>query len=283
MNICKKVSWVLLVAILATMLNGLSMTVFASGEAFEVVTPIWSDDFSDGVIDSRIVLVGTSGTGTVVEENGKLALTRTDTTSGTNDGINYYFNDAHTGYDNQVVALEFTLDRSAVGQQVVMRVRNTNGGDSVALMWRDDGAITAYKGGTDTVARPAPETPETGPYKFKAFLAEISKWYNEGLIDPFISTTGAESIEINMLTGKSGATFGSAGGNMRKWLAASKEDFDLAVAPYPALNRGEKSAFGCMDWSYYPYVYMVFFLLCYNAAPNDAGGGDLLPIAGHCQ
>lgn len=95
--------------------------------------------------------------------------------------------------------------------------------------------------------------PVYGPSRpgYRAFLEEMAKWYQEGLIDPFFGTTGKEGIDINMLSGRSGATVGLGGGDMGKWIAtAETEGFDLVAVPYPSLASGEKSAFGRKDWFY---------------------------------
>lgn len=108
--------------------------------------------------------------------------------------------------------------------------------------------------------------PVYGPARagYKAFLEEMAKWYAEGLIDPFFGATGREGVEINMLSERSGATFGTAGGNMGKWVAAGKDGFDLVPAVYPSLVPGRQSSFGRKDWSYYAYGAAAITPVCRN-------------------
>lgn len=80
---------------------------------------------------------------------------------------------------------------------------------------------------------------------FKDFLVLMNKWYNAGLLDPSIATQDYKGLDANILSGTSGATVGSIGSGIGKWLVAATETgFDLVAAPYPTLNKGEKAKFG---------------------------------------
>ena len=81
---------------------------------------------------------------------------------------------------------------------------------------------------------------------FKDFIAQMAKWYKEGLIDGNVFTTDQKLMESNMLTGKSGATFGFASGTLGKLvtLATDKDPkYDLAGLKYPVLKKGTKPAY----------------------------------------
>lgn len=103
----------------------------------------------------------------------------------------------------------------------------------------------------DGVIKYGPIQPE-----YKDFLATMAKWYNEKLLDPNFAFVDGKTLDSNILSGKTGATVGLAGGGIGKWLTAAKETdskFDLVGAPYPVLTKGEKPKFGQKDLPYYPY------------------------------
>ena len=81
---------------------------------------------------------------------------------------------------------------------------------------------------------------------YKEFLKTMNKWYNEGLFDNNFSTNDAQTITANMLNGTSGVSYGGLGGSICAWMSAKKddEDYDLAGAKYPVLNKGDKPLFG---------------------------------------
>ncbi len=93
---------------------------------------------------------------------------------------------------------------------------------------------------------------------FKDFLTEMKKWYDEGLIDADFASANVEQCNTKMLTGKSGATFGMIGSGMGTLLAAAPDaSYKLAAAPYPAMNKGEKSEFGHKNSRYYEPCFMI--------------------------
>lgn len=80
---------------------------------------------------------------------------------------------------------------------------------------------------------------------YKEFLSKMNEWYKAGLLNADFVSLDSNIIQSDILNGYSGATAGSVGGNMGKWLAAKPNDkFDLAAAPYPVLNKGDKPEFG---------------------------------------
>lgn len=85
-----------------------------------------------------------------------------------------------------------------------------------------------------------------GPYEpgFKDFLAEMNDWYQKGLITPDIASIDSKIIDADIISGKTGAVFGSLGGGIGKWLAAAPDDkFSLAGVKYPVLRKGDLPKF----------------------------------------
>ena len=80
---------------------------------------------------------------------------------------------------------------------------------------------------------------------YKDFLAQMNEWYEAGLLDADFMSLDNSMIQTNMLSGVAGATVGSVGGNLGRWMAAAPDEtFNLAGAPYPVLNEGETPEFG---------------------------------------
>ncbi len=83
---------------------------------------------------------------------------------------------------------------------------------------------------------------------YKDYLKKMNEWYKEGLLDPEFATVDGSVLQGNILNGVTGATAGSAGGNLGKWLAAAPDEkFDLVGAKYPVLNKGDDIKFGQYD------------------------------------
>lgn len=77
--------------------------------------------------------------------------------------------------------------------------------------------------------------------EYKELLKKIISWRDEGLFDKNFTTADTGIITTNMLTGKSGATFGAQGSLMGNLMgAATEEGYDLIPAPFPTLKKGEK-------------------------------------------
>ena len=80
---------------------------------------------------------------------------------------------------------------------------------------------------------------------FKDFLAQMNVWYEEGLLDPDFASVDGATMQSNILNGVSGATYGSCGSGIGKWMAAAPDaKFNLTGAKYPVLNKGDKPQFG---------------------------------------
>ena len=85
-------------------------------------------------------------------------------------------------------------------------------------------------------------TVKFGAYEpaFKDFVAEMAKWYAEGLLDPEFSTQDATQFETKMTNDTGAAYYGSLSGNLGKFINArsSDSDYDLVPAPMPTAPDG---------------------------------------------
>lgn len=75
----------------------------------------------------------------------------------------------------------------------------------------------------------------------KDYLAEMAKWYAEGLLDPEFSTQDAKMFESKMTNGVGSAYYGSLAGNLGKFISAKKDDpkYDLAPCNMPKAPDGK--------------------------------------------
>ena len=81
---------------------------------------------------------------------------------------------------------------------------------------------------------------------YLAFLKEMNKWYSEGLLDRNFTGSDAKIVDSSILNGKAGATTGSLGGGLGKWMsAATEEGYALVGTKHPVLHKGEKSQYSC--------------------------------------
>lgn len=79
---------------------------------------------------------------------------------------------------------------------------------------------------------------------YKDFLIEMNKWFEEGLLDPDIGTIEDDQKTAKILSDKVFATLGYVGSGIGQLLQSTEiEGFDLAGAPYPTLEKGQKSKF----------------------------------------
>ncbi|HEY8499080.1 MAG TPA: ABC transporter substrate-binding protein [Clostridia bacterium] len=88
---------------------------------------------------------------------------------------------------------------------------------------------------------------------WRDFLAVYSKWYQEGLIDPDIAVVDRNTVGAKMTGGQAGASMGFAGSRLGSWMQSMADvdpRYELAGAPYPVINKGEKPKFGHMDYYY---------------------------------
>jgi len=107
----------------------------------------------------------------------------------------------------------------------------------------DDAFIGAY--GVSSSFYQVDNKVKFGPIEpgYKEYLAEMNKWYNEGLIAKDFPAWDSDRTVQYMTTGKSGA---NAGGFwvFEPWETASEDpNMKLIGAPYPSLKEGEKPHF----------------------------------------
>lgn len=80
---------------------------------------------------------------------------------------------------------------------------------------------------------------------FKDYLVTMNRWYQKGLIDPSFATLDQKTVEANIINGLSGATSGSIGSGIGKWMAAApSSSYSLEGAPFLAPEKGQKPKFG---------------------------------------
>lgn len=77
--------------------------------------------------------------------------------------------------------------------------------------------------------------------EFKDFVAEMAKWYSEGLLDPEFSTQDSKQFDSKMVNDMGGAYYGSLSGNMGKFITARSDnsEYDLVPAPMPKAPDGK--------------------------------------------
>lgn len=87
---------------------------------------------------------------------------------------------------------------------------------------------------------------------YRDFLQTMNQWYKEGLLDPNFSQNDRKTLDANMVSGLSGATYFS-GANIDKWEKALTEknpDAKFVFTPYPVLKKGGTPKFGQEAWAY---------------------------------
>ncbi|WP_127585193.1 extracellular solute-binding protein [Paenibacillus koleovorans] len=90
---------------------------------------------------------------------------------------------------------------------------------------------------------------------FKDHLANMRKWYSEGLLDKNLATADVKVLDANFVSGATGATVGNAGGGIGRWqpLVEAKDPKAVLVpAPYPVLKKGDTPKFGQRDDPFTP-------------------------------
>ncbi|NOU62467.1 extracellular solute-binding protein [Paenibacillus sp. LMG 31461] len=88
---------------------------------------------------------------------------------------------------------------------------------------------------------------------YKEYLSTMARWYSKKLLDQNFATFDVKTFQANMINGKTGATIGSAGGDLGKYNLTSRKTnakYDLEAAPYPVLNKGERPKFGNKQRTY---------------------------------
>ncbi|MCR2802481.1 extracellular solute-binding protein [Paenibacillus soyae] len=87
---------------------------------------------------------------------------------------------------------------------------------------------------------------------YRDYLATMSQWYKEGLLDRDYAVLDLESVDKKMTSGASGATIGWQSYIEKYMLVAQPDDSSAvyAAAPYPTLRQGETPKFGQLDNAY---------------------------------
>ncbi len=140
----------------------------------------------------------------------------------------------------------------------VLKAFKEKKGATVPLSIRYDNLNAMLAGGADNTGD---FYQENGKVKYgpmepsrKKFLETMNKWYKEGLLDNNFATNTSKIIDANILTGKAGATYGSGGSGIGRYMAAMEKDpkFKLTGAPYPSPRKGQKARFANRSQYYGP-------------------------------
>ncbi|TMF66259.1 MAG: ABC transporter substrate-binding protein, partial [Chloroflexi bacterium] len=88
--------------------------------------------------------------------------------------------------------------------------------------------------------------------KFREFLATMTQWYKDGLIDADVFATNQASFDAKMTNNQIGAASMQGGNGIGKYagLMAGKGTFKLSAAPNPTLRAGERPQLGGRDNPY---------------------------------
>lgn len=86
------------------------------------------------------------------------------------------------------------------------------------------------------VVKYGPAEPE-----YKVAIEGYNDWFKKGLLDPNYMSNDAKALDSNILSGKSGAAYGSGGSGLGKWLSAAdpNSSYDLIGAQYPEVTPGK--------------------------------------------
>ncbi len=82
---------------------------------------------------------------------------------------------------------------------------------------------------------------------YKDFLIQMNQWFKDGLLDNNYPTSTRDILNTNILTGKTGATYGSGGSYLGVWLSSKPSEpatYDLCGLKYPVLKKGDVNYHG---------------------------------------
>jgi putative aldouronate transport system substrate-binding protein len=85
------------------------------------------------------------------------------------------------------------------------------------------------------------------------YLATMSQWYKEGLIDPDIASLQLQQVSAKMTGGQSGASMGWLGSRLGVWVNAAiitNPAYKLTAAPFPVLRKGDKPLMSSTELPY---------------------------------
>ncbi len=101
---------------------------------------------------------------------------------------------------------------------------------------------------------------EKGKVKFggiepnrKQYFETMRKWYSEGLLDRNFSTTTRKILDANVLTGKTGVTYGAGGSGVGRYMESMRDKdpkFSLIGAPFPGPKKGVPARFAYQSPAY---------------------------------
>jgi putative aldouronate transport system substrate-binding protein len=87
----------------------------------------------------------------------------------------------------------------------------------------------------------------------RQYLTTMAQWYKEGLIDPDIGVVQNQQVAAKMTGETSGASMGWLGSRLGVWTNAAKAHnpkYELAAAPVPVLQKGDKPVMGTTELPY---------------------------------
>jgi len=93
---------------------------------------------------------------------------------------------------------------------------------------------------------------------YKQWIIQMNEWMNAGLLDSEVMTKiGRSTLDTQMLTGQTVATYGAGGGYLGTYLSTAKsdpatygEDFNVRAANFPVLNSGDTVMYGGASYDY---------------------------------
>ena len=91
--------------------------------------------------------------------------------------------------------------------------------------------------------------------QYKEYLSLMKAWYEEGLLDPYFTSSTMGKMEYNIVHGISGACaafIGSSYGRMLKEMDKQGNASSLQPVPYPVGRRGERQRFTHREHRYTP-------------------------------
>lgn len=101
--------------------------------------------------------------------------------------------------------------------------------------------------------------------EMKDAVANLAKWYDEGLLDRNI--VQGSDLDANILNSQTGASVVWAGSGLGKYMSAMEEtdpEFDLAPAKFPVLNKGDTPKFGSRGFRITNYTNGFITTACKN-------------------
>ncbi len=80
---------------------------------------------------------------------------------------------------------------------------------------------------------------------YREFLMQLNDWYNKGYLDANFATLDQQSLDNNMSSGKSFATFGAGSSGLGAYMNANKDNpsYQLMGVKIPTMNPGEQAKY----------------------------------------